>query len=180
MAAFPYTRLVVIGVTGSGKSTLAAQLAAKLQLDLIDLDAVYWQPNWSHLPTDEFRARVERLIRVERWVTAGNYSVVRDICWQRAEVVVWLDYPLWTAFWRLTFRTFRRWWNKEFLWGTNYESLWNHFKLWSDDSLWHWLFKTYGKRKREYTHLLAQSDYAHLKVFRFKTQLETDHWLARL
>jgi len=170
----------VIGVTSSGKSTLAAQLSEKLQLDFIELDAVYWQPNWSHLSSVEFCAQVEHLTRAERWVLAGNYSLVRELCWQRAEVVIWLDYPLWTVFWRLTLRIFRRWWAKELLWGTNYESLGHHFKLWSDESLWHWLFKTYWKRKREYTQLLRQPQYAHLKVLCFKTQRETDTWFASL
>ncbi len=172
--------MVVIGVTGSGKSTLAEQLCEKLRLELIELDAVYWQPNWSHLSSDEFCERVEALTRAERWVTAGNYSLVRNICWQRAEVVIWLDYSLWTVFWRLTFRIFRRWWTQELLWGTNYESLWGHFKLWSDDSLWHWLFKTYWKRKREYIQLLCQPQYSHLQVFCFKTQHETDQWIQSL
>jgi adenylate kinase family enzyme len=180
VAAFPYTRLAVIGATGSGKSTLAEQLAAKLKLDLIELDAINWQPNWTPLAKDEFRTRVEQLTRAERWVTAGNYSAVRDICWQRAEVVVWLDYSLWTVFRRLTFRIVRRWWSKELLWGTNYEPFWQHFKLWSEDSLWHWLFKTYWKRKREYAQLLRQPQYAHLKVFCFKRQRETDAWFADL
>jgi adenylate kinase family enzyme len=180
MTDFSYTRLVVIGVTGVGKSTLAERLSEKLKLDFIDLDAVYWQPNWTHLSDDEFRTRVEESTCAPGWVIAGNYSVVRDICWSRAEAAVWLDYSLWTVFWRLTFRTFRRWWKKELLWGTNYESLWNHFKLWSDDSLWHWLFKTYWKRKREYANLFIQPQYARLTVFRFQAQRETDKWLATL
>ena len=180
MTDFSYTRLIVIGVTGVGKSTLAQQLSEKLKLDCIDLDAVYWQPNWTHLSDSEFRARVEEATGAPHWVIAGNYRVVRDICWSRAEAAIWLDYSLWTVFWRLTFRIFRRWWKRELLWGTNYESLWMHFKFWSDDSLWHWLFKTYWKRKREYANLLVQPRYARLKVFCFKTQHETDQWLATL
>ncbi len=180
MAPFPQTRIVVIGVTGSGKSTLAEQLAAKLQLDFIELDAVYWQPHWTPMAKDEFYARIDQLTRAERWVVAGNYRMVRELCWPRAEVLVWLDYSLWTIFWRLTFRTFRRWWRKDLLWGTNYESLRQHFKLWSDDSLWHWLFKTYGKYKREYGQLVLQPQYSHLTVLRFKTPRETEQWLASL
>jgi adenylate kinase family enzyme len=180
MTAFPYTRILVLGVTGSGKSTLAEQLAEKLQLDLIELDAIYWQPNWTPLSDDEFRTRADESTRPQRWIMAGNYRRVRDICWPRAEAAVWLDYSLWTVFWRLTFRTFRRWWKKELLWGTNYESLGNHFKLWSDESLWHWLFKTYWKQKREYAKLFTQPQYSHLQVFRFKTQHETDKWFAKL
>jgi hypothetical protein len=55
-----------------------------------------------------------------------------------------------------------------------------HLKLWSEDSLIHWLFKTYWRRKREYTQLLALSEYSHLSVFHFKHPRETDAWLATL
>ena len=43
---------------------------------------------------------------------------------------------------------FKRWWTQELLRGTNREPLLVHFKLWSQESLFHWLFKTYWRRKR--------------------------------
>jgi len=177
---FPYTRLVVIGTTGSGKSTLAEQLSQKLSLEFVELDAIHWRPNWTHVTDEEFRTLVDQATRTPRWVVAGNYRITREVIWPRAEAVIWLDYSLWTIFWRLTFRTFHRWWTNELLWGTNRESLWNHFKLWSDDSLWHWLFKTYWRRKREYPQLFAQSENSHLHILRFETPLQTETWLASL
>ena len=57
-ASFPNKRIVVIGVTGCGKSVLAEQLARKLNLDFIELDALYWLPEWEHCTDDEFRAKV--------------------------------------------------------------------------------------------------------------------------
>jgi adenylate kinase family enzyme len=46
LSNFPYKRIVVIGTTSSGKSTLAKQLAEKIGGDYIELDALYWEPNW--------------------------------------------------------------------------------------------------------------------------------------
>jgi len=80
--------------------------------------------------------------------------------------VIWLDYPLWTIFWQMMRRTFSRWWKRELLWGTNYENLFTHFQIWSDDSLYHWLFKTYWMRKREFPLLFALPENAHLKIIR--------------
>ncbi len=111
------------------------------------------------------------------WVVDGNYSVCRDIVWGRAEAIIWLDYPLWTVFWQLWNRIWRRWWTRELLWGNNREPLLVHFKLWSDDSLIKWLFKTYWRRKRQYPALLSSPEYSHLKVFRFKHPSETETWL---
>ncbi len=178
--SFPYRRIVVIGTTGAGKSTLAEQVAMKLGLDYIELDALHWEPNWNHASEEEFRRRVELATRSPGWTIAGNYGSVRDISWPQAEAVLWLDYPLPLILWRLWNRTWKRWWTKELLWGTNYEPLLSQFKLWSDDSLFKWAFKTYWRRKREYPKLFALPEYSHLKVFQFKTPLETDTWFAGL
>ncbi|MCS6995029.1 MAG: AAA family ATPase [Anaerolineales bacterium] len=180
METFPYTRLVVIGVTGSGKSTLAERLARKLDLTFIELDALHWRPGWVEAPDDEFRALTDQATRAPRWVVAGNYHIVRDLVWPRAQAVLWLDYPFWTVFWRLTGRIFRRWWQRELIWGTNRETLWVHFKFWSDDSLWRWLLKTYWRRKREFPQLLALPEHRHLHVYRFETPEQTEKWFAAL
>ena len=181
MPILPYKRIVVIGTTSSGKSKLAAQLAERLDMDFIELDALHWEPDWQEAPLEVFRARVEKALRqAERWVVAGNYHVVRDLVWPKAELVIWLDYSLWRIFWQLTRRTFSRWWNQELLWGTNREPLWVHLQFWSKESLYNWLFKTYGRRQREIPMLLSQSEHQHLKLIQFKHPKEMDEWLGRL
>lgn len=180
MPSFPYNRVVVVGVTSSGKSTLAETLARRFDLCFIELDALHWEPNWQGASLEVFRTRVENATQAERWIVAGNYHVVRDLIWPKAQAVIWLDYPFLTILWQLTRRTFRRWWTRELLWGTNRERLWSHFKLWSDESLFYWLFKTYGRRRREYPVLFSQPEYGHLKVIRFKHPREAQRWLEEL
>jgi adenylate kinase family enzyme len=180
MTPFPYKHIVVVGTTSSGKSTLAKRLADKFGYNFIELDALHWEPHWTEAPPDVFRARVETATQAPAWVVAGNYHVVRDIVWSRAEAVIWLDYPLPLTFSRLWNRTWKRWWRQEELWNGNRESLWTHFKLWSQESLFHWLFKTYWRRKREYPMLLSQPEHRHLELIRFKHPNETEAWLERL
>lgn len=180
MSSFPYKRVVVIGTTSSGKSTLAEKLAKKIHADCIDLDALHWEPNWQEAPLEVFRARVLSATQASAWVVAGNYHVVRDLIWPQAEAVIWLDYSLQRIFWQLTRRTFTRWWTQELLWGTNHENLWTHFKLWSPESLYHWLLKTYWRRRREYPLLLASPEYQHLHVLHFQHPQQTDQWLESL
>jgi len=177
VSSFPYHRIVIVGTTSSGKSTLAEQIANRFNMEFIELDALHWEPNWQEAPLEVFRARVEKAIQAERWIVAGNYHVVRDLIWPKAEALVWLDYSLWTIFWRLWNRTWRRWWFQEELWNGNRERLWWHFKIWSQESLFHWLFKTYYRRKREYPMLLSQPEHQHLKLIRFKHPNEKDEWL---
>lgn len=177
METIPYKRFVVIGTTGSGKSTLAEQLAEKLGLDFIELDALNWGPNWTPAGVELLRARAEEATRSPCWVVAGNYSEARPVTWARAEAIIWLDYSLWVIFWQLFWRTWRRVFLQEELWNGNREHFWTQLKLWSDDSLFHWLFKTYWRRKQEYPHLFALPEHAHLKIIHLKTQKDTQKWL---
>ncbi|MCF6277939.1 MAG: hypothetical protein L3J16_04220 [Anaerolineales bacterium] len=180
MNDFRYTRLVVVGTTSSGKSTLAENLAKKLDLDFVELDALYWQPNWIGTPAEEFAAKTAYATRGDRWAVAGNYSRTRPIIWPRAEAVIWLDYSLPVIFWQFLKRTLRRTLTHEILWGTNVERFWTHLKLWSDESLLKWLFKTYWRRKREYPRLFALPEYQHLVILRFSSPQETHEWFENL
>jgi len=177
MNNFPYHRICVVGVTGSGKSTLASDLARRLQLPFVELDALYWGPDWTACSDEELRQRADEVIRGDAWVVDGNYSSIRDLTWPRAEAVVWLDYPLPLILWRLWKRTWKRVLTKENLWGTNTEILWPQF--FSKDSLFLWALKTYWKRKRTYTDLLSRPEYASLRVYHFKSPRETEAWLRQ-
>lgn len=180
MNTFPYKRIVVIGTTSSGKSTLAKRLADKLDLDFIELDALHWEPNWKEAELAIFQERVEKATQTEKWVVAGNYSKVRDLIWSRAEAVIWLDYPFPIVFWRLLTRTIRRGWTQEELWNGNREKFWWHLKIWSDESLFKWLFKTYWRRKREYPVLLSLPENQHLATLHFRHPKEAESWLENL
>lgn len=180
MPTFPCKRIVVVGATGCGKSTLAERLSKKLELETIELDALYWKPDWVGSSDEEFRAKVEAATRTPGWVLAGNYSVTRDIVWPRAEAVVWLDYPLFLVMGRLLRRIWGHWRTQELMWGTNRETFWVHFKLWSKDSLVNWLFQSYWRRKRTYPQFFARPEHAHLKVFRFMHPREMEAWFETL
>lgn len=40
----------VIGTSGSGKSTLAKRIAAELDIPYIEMDRLYWCPDWQGTP----------------------------------------------------------------------------------------------------------------------------------
>jgi adenylate kinase family enzyme len=175
---FSCRRIAVVGTTSSGKSTLAQKLAERIGADFIELDALYWEPNWQPAQPAEFWERVKDAIESDAWVVAGNYRRVRDLIWEKAEMIIWLDYPLHVLFWRLLTRTVQRVITQEELWNGNRENLWDHLKLWSEESLFYWLFKTYWRRKRELPEWLSEPRNAHLRVLHFKSPRETDEWLA--
>jgi uridine kinase len=67
-------RVVVIGNSSSGKTTLSRQLAASLDVSLLELDAIFHQADWEQLPDDQFRATVDEFTAVDHWVVDGNYT----------------------------------------------------------------------------------------------------------
>ncbi|PJH76024.1 MAG: adenylate kinase [Anaerolineae bacterium CG_4_9_14_0_8_um_filter_58_9] len=172
---FPYRRIAVVGTTGSGKSTLAESIAHRLHIPHVELDALFWQPDWKETPQEVMRPRVEAFTRGPAWVTDGNYSFCRDLIWSRAQAVIWLDYTLPLILWRLWRRTWQRALQREILWETNYERLWPQF--FSKDSIFLWALQTYGRRRKNYAALYASGTYPHLKLYHFKSPREMEAWL---
>lgn len=171
-------RIVVIGTAGSGKTTLAQNLVQVLGVSHVELDSLYWGPNWVPLPVEAFRRSVTEALRGDAWVTDGNYSKARDIIWGRADTVVWLDYSFPVIIRRLVGRTLRRLVTQEVLWNDNRESFHNTFL--SRNSLFLWVIQTYGKYRKRFPALFAQPEYAHLSVIHLKSPREARDWLETL
>lgn len=174
----PYRRVVVVGITGSGKSTLAAQLAQLQILSHVELDALFWDANWTHASDEVFRARIIAALPDDGWVADGNYWVARDLIWRQADTLIWLDYPLRVNLWRLTVRTLRRVYTGEDLWNGNRERFRTQFL--SRESLFLWAWISHRHRRRQYTDLLAQPEHAHLRVVHHFSPRSTDRWLDAL
>ncbi|MEO1290560.1 MAG: AAA family ATPase [Chloroflexota bacterium] len=170
-------KIIIVGTTGAGKSTLARQLTQKLNITQIELDALFWNENWQPTPDYEFRARVTRAMAnaSAEWVMDGNYSRVRDITWQQADTVIWLNYSLYIIYWRIITRTLKRVVTRKKLWGKNRETFRNAFL--SKDSIIWWAHSTYHQRKELYNRLIASGDYPHINFVVFKHPRETESWL---
>lgn len=173
-----HKRIIVVGNTASGKTTMATLLAQRLGLRHIELDALHWDANWTQAAPEILRQRVTSALPDDGWVVDGNYSVVRDIIWPRADTVVWLDYPLPLILVRLTRRTFVRVATRVELWNGNRERLFA--QLFTRDSLYLWVLQTHRLRKRQYTQLAADPAYAHLTIVRLRSPRAAARWLAAL
>jgi adenylate kinase family enzyme len=175
---FPPTqhhRIVVVGTTGSGKTTLARQLAQRLGVPHVELDALHWEPGWTEAPTAVFRQRVAEALKGNSWVVDGNYHTVRDIVWSQANLLVWLDYRLAVLLWRLWRRTIVRHITRKELWNGNRESFRTTFL--SRESILLWQLQSYRRRRREYPQTFALPEYSHLRVVRLRSPGETRRWL---
>jgi adenylate kinase family enzyme len=168
-------RIAVVGTSGSGKTTMARRLARQLGVPHVEIDALYWEPNWTPAPREVLRQRVAQALGGETWTTDGNYSAVRDIVWGRADTIVWLDYSLPVVLWRVITRTMRRAATRETLWNGNQESFATAF--FSRDSIILFALRTYHRRRRQYPSLFAQPEYSHLSAVHLRSPRAARRWL---
>jgi adenylate kinase family enzyme len=118
-------RIVVYGPSGSGKTTLSRRLGEKLELPVLELDAVvHAHPNWVDLSREEFREKVTAYLESHPggWVIEGNYSPVRDLILPKAETAIWIQLPWHTVYRRLAWRTISRTFQNAPLWNGNRET----------------------------------------------------------
>ena len=92
---------MIIGCCGAGKSTLAKKLQQRVPLELIHLDQHYWQTNWVEPSKEVWEETVRQLVKKEQWIMDGNYGGTMPIRMQRADTIIYLDYPIRTCFWRV-------------------------------------------------------------------------------
>ena len=170
-------RINVVGTSCSGKTTLARALAARLSLEHVELDALFWDRDWTPVPAAVFRGRVAAAVGGEAWVIDGGYSPVRDLTWSRTDTVVWLDFPLPLVLARWLRRTVARIRSREEFWpGTgNRESMKNALRR--DGLLW-WILRTHHARRRRMTSNLA--DRPDLALVRLRSPAAADRWLKSL
>lgn len=167
-AAAAPRRIVVVGTTGSGKTTLAKTLAAALGIRRVELDGLYHGPNWTPAEPDVFRERIASATDGDGWVADGNYrAYTNDILWERADTLIWLDYPIALVLARLFRRIMRRGLRQEELWNGNRERLSTHF--FSRESLFLWALRTHWRHRREWPAVLAEPRFSHLRVVRARS-----------
>lgn len=82
-------RVVVVGMSGAGKSTVARRLALALGAPHVELDALFWGPEWEPRMPADFRRDVDAAAGGGRWIVDGNYGSVRHLVWPRATAIVW-------------------------------------------------------------------------------------------
>ena len=100
-------RVIVIGPCGAGKSTSAVELGRLLDLPVHHLDRLHWREGWVESSREELEAAVAPILAGERWLIDGNYGGTMAARLERADTVVYLDYPTWLCLWRALKRVLR-------------------------------------------------------------------------
>jgi adenylate kinase family enzyme len=169
------SRIAVVGTSGCGKSTFAQNLSIALGVPHIELDSLYWGPNWTPIPADQFQSKADIETSRPSWVCDGNYAPVRTMIWKRATTVIWLNYSLPVVFGRTLRRSLWRAWSGEELFAGNRESF--RITFLSRESILLWVLRTHAERRREFAQLRKESQFSHLNWIEFQHPAEADQWL---
>ena len=144
-----------------------------LSIPLIDLDSINWLPGWEMRSHEELREIVAEKTLKESWVISGNYFKLRQITWNNADAVIWLDYSFRICLWRCLKRAFKSICTKNNVCGENTETL---LRLFSRNSVLFYLTK-YRELKKRYMNLMQSIDYQHLSFTRLSSPKKTELWL---
>ena len=87
-----YNRISIVGGSGSGKSTLCNILSQKLNLPAIHLDAINFNSNWVEIDKTERDKIISQKSSEEKWIIDGNYSKTLKERFDKADLIIWLDY----------------------------------------------------------------------------------------
>ncbi len=170
-------RINVIGTTGSGKTTFSKELSAALDIPYVQLDELFWKPNWVESTEEEFLPKVASAVSNDAWVLDGNFSRTTDIKWQRADTVIWLDFGYLTTFTQLLGRTLRRAIKKDELWPNtgNKESFRKSF--FDKSSILLWFFQNYSRNKKRYENIMQSNEFSHLNFVRLTNRKESREFI---
>lgn len=167
-------KVLIKGSSGSGKSTVGPQVAQRLGVPYVELDALHHiGPNWTEATADELQVSVRKaLAGLDAWVVDGNYEgKLGDLVSSQADTIVWLDLPLRTKLRRLHRRTHRRIRHGEVLWGGNIER-WRT-AVFGLESLYVWAVRKHFSHRREWPARYPQA-------IRLRSPDEVEHWLGSL
>jgi adenylate kinase family enzyme len=171
-------RISIVGNSGSGKTTFGRAVAERLDLPHLELDGIAHQPGWQMIGDTEFRERVRGFVNDNPgWIIEGGYEVVRDIIWESATHVIWLDPSLFANMRAIIGRTLRRSLTREELWNGNREPCSNLYSLDPEESVIGWAWSKH-RVKREF-HLAAMEDpqWKHLEWVRLPGRRAAERWL---
>lgn len=168
-------RVNVKGTSGSGKTTFSEELARRLDVPFVELDALHHGPDWYQPTAEEFTATVSAALAdlPDGWVIDGNYeSKLGSLVLDQADTIVWLDLPLGVKLRRLWRRTSHRIRNDVDLWNTGNKEEWRT-ALWGWESLFMWMLRGHFRHRRTWPRRYGRDP----RFVRLRSVAEARAWL---
>lgn len=169
-------RVNVVGTSGSGKTTFGRQLAEILSVPFIELDAIFWGPDWTYQEDKDLFPAVSKALEGEDWVLDGGYSRTTPIKWRHVQAVVWLDFNFPRTLYQAVTRAIHRLVTKVELWpGTgNRETL---KKLFSKESIVLWTTTSYWRKRRKLLAAMQAEEFQQINFIQLRSPREAEDFL---
>ena len=89
---------MIIGRPGSGKTVFSEKLEKLTGRKVTHLDKYYWKPDWVKAHTSEgFKEKVSELAAGDEWIIDGDFRSSIDVRLDKADAVVFFDFPAWKS-----------------------------------------------------------------------------------
>ncbi len=86
-------KVIVIGCPGSGKTTFAEKLNKCTGLPLYYLDAIWHNPDKTHISRENFDERILEIFKKDKWIIDGNYKRTIETRFKECDTVFIFDLP---------------------------------------------------------------------------------------
>jgi len=96
---------MIIGQPGSGKSTLAQKIGNLTGLPVVHIDRIHWMSGWRERSPELKNQMCAEVHARDRWIFEGGRSATWGERLDRADILIWLDIPLWLRSYRVVRRT---------------------------------------------------------------------------
>lgn len=87
-------KVIVIGCPGSGKTTFSEKLRAITGLPLYYLDAIWHEPDKTHISREDFDKAMSGIFHTSEWIIEGNYNRTLEMRLQQCDTVFLFDLPV--------------------------------------------------------------------------------------
>ncbi|PCJ60968.1 MAG: adenylate kinase [Planctomycetota bacterium] len=173
-------RVNVVGTSGSGKSTFSKKLSEVLSLKYIDMDALFWEKNWTQASDQEFIRKIAECIQDDSWILDGNYSKTISLKWEKVDTIIWIDFSFIRTMYQSINRAISRIISNKELWeGTgNKESI--KMTFFSKDSILLWTLNTFKSNRKKYEGIMMNQKYAHINFIRLTSPKMCEKFLIDL
>ncbi len=168
-------RINVLGTSGSGKTTVSKRIAQKLNVSHIQMDELFWKPNWRESIDEEFFPKLEKALSSDDWVLDGNYTRTIPIKWRQVQIVVYLDLPFHIVLYRVIKRSLIRAFKSEELWAGNRETIWKQF--FTRDSIILWTLKMFYENRERFEVNSKSAQYSQIRFVRLCSDREVDDFV---
>jgi adenylate kinase family enzyme len=172
-----FDRILIIGTTCSGKSTLSRQLATLLDSPVVELDQLFWKPNWQESSVEEFGLAIRAATKYSRWIVDGNYPKVIPFYWDRVETVIFVNTSLPKVLWRVVHRTCVRWWTDQSVCNGNHETPW---RLLRSDSLLLYALRTNRRRYGDFSKRVQQAQQDGKRGYEIRSRADGERLLREV